>query len=349
MVLYHNKGTQGMDATIELILDPKQTFTMASPAPTSIENGKYTWLIPALSPNSGGEIYIACKISPPPAVNNGDTLRMSATILPVEDDITPAHNLAKLNQVVTGSYDPNDKQESNGGIITPGQLTAGEDLNYLIRFQNTGTDTAFTVVVRDTLPANVLPATLQMISASHNYRFEMKNDRQLSWTFDDILLVDSNKNEPLSHGYIAYRIKPVLTLAVGDTVFNSASIYFDYNLPVITNNEFTVVKDLLALPVKLSYFRGLRSGEENRLSWEIETQSQFSHFEVERSSDGKSYMSLGKIKLNKERKHKYAFIDAAPLEPVNYYRLKMIDIDGRFEYSPVVRLHHSVSRDLSVA
>lgn len=344
-----NHGTQSQNATIELLTDPKVSFKSANQTPTSVDPGKFTWNIPALGPNLQVVLLVTFNINPPPATNNGDTLTQLVNILPVAGDISPADNSSTHKQLVTGSYDPNDKQESNGGIITPEQVTAAEPLNYLIRFQNTGTDTAFTVTVRDTLTSRVLPSSFQMIGASHPYRLELKNNNQLTWIFEDIKLVDSNMNEPLSHGYIAYKIKPIPELAVGDTVFNSASIYFDYNLPVITNNEFTVVKNLLALPVKLSYFRGLRAGEENRLFWEIQTQSHFSHFEMQRSSDGRSFVNLGKIPLNRDRKYRYEYIDAAPLDRVNYYRLKMVDIDGKFEYSPVVQLQYANDAAVSLS
>jgi hypothetical protein len=57
----------------------------------------------------------------------------------------------------------------------------------------------------------------------------------MEFKFDNILLPDSNINEPMSHGYISYRIKPKSTLITGDTIRNSASIYFDFNPPIITN------------------------------------------------------------------------------------------------------------------
>ncbi|MGO8056416.1 DUF7619 domain-containing protein, partial [Rhizobium leguminosarum] len=74
---------------------------------------------------------------------------------PVTNDETPLNNSSLLNQLVTGSFDPNDKVESNMGIFSPQQLANKEDLLYTIRFQNTGNDTAFNVVVRDTLDSRI--------------------------------------------------------------------------------------------------------------------------------------------------------------------------------------------------
>jgi hypothetical protein len=67
------------------------------------------------------------------------------------------------------------------------------------------------------------------------------NKSQLTWTFNDILLPDSNVNEKLSHGYILFNIRPNSTLRLNDVIKNSASIYFDYNLPVVTNEQQTIL------------------------------------------------------------------------------------------------------------
>ena len=57
--------------------------------------------------------------------------------------------------------------------------------------------------------------------------------------FNNILLVDSVMNEELSHGFVKYTIKPLSTCVIGDQIDNTAYIYFDYNLPVVTNTTTT--------------------------------------------------------------------------------------------------------------
>jgi hypothetical protein len=63
----------------------------------------------------------------------------------------------------------------------------------------------------------------------------------MEFKFDNILLPDSNVNEPASHGFVRYRIQPQDTLALGDSIKNFAAIYFDFNDPVITNTAVTEV------------------------------------------------------------------------------------------------------------
>jgi hypothetical protein len=53
--------------------------------------------------------------------------------------------------------------------------------------------------------------------------------------------VDSNTNEPLSHGFVRYRIQPKTNLSAGDSITNFAAIYFDFNEPVITNTAKTII------------------------------------------------------------------------------------------------------------
>src|SRR4030095_2424669 len=108
-------------------------------------------------------------------------------------------------------------------------------LTYTIRFQNTGTDTAFTVVLRDTLDADLDWASMQIVAASHALtRIQVDTAGEATFRFSRILLPDSNVNEPASHGFVKYRIAPVDGAPDWTTITNSASIYFDLNAPVVT-------------------------------------------------------------------------------------------------------------------
>ncbi len=115
------------------------------------------------------------------------------------------------------------------------------ELKYTIRFQNTGTDTAFTVMIRDTLSNNLDMSTFRILGASHNYSFIVRDNSLLEVFFQNILLPDSFTNEPKSHGFIQYAIKPKSTLAVGEEINNTAYIYFDFNSPVVTNTTNTKI------------------------------------------------------------------------------------------------------------
>jgi uncharacterized repeat protein (TIGR01451 family) len=239
---YSNEGTvTNANTVVKLVKPAAVAFQSAVPAPASVTADTITWNIGSLNSQSGGAINIVLKSNAPPAVNVGDVLVFTAVILPVAGDQTPLDNADTLHQTVRGSFDPNDKQENHNGVFYIDQVQAGQPLTYTVRFQNMGTDTAFNIVVRDTLSDNLDVSTLEVIGASHPFQFNLKDNRYCTWTFNDILLPDHNTNEPASHGYITYRIKPKNTLQSGDKIYNAASVYFDNNLPVQTNNQETVI------------------------------------------------------------------------------------------------------------
>jgi len=135
----------------------------------------------------------------------------------------------------SGSYDPNDKQGLPTGYGAQQYIKPGVDIEYLIRFQNTGTDTAFAVVIRDTLSVWLDPATVEPGASSHPYRFDYYCDGFLKFVFDPIALPDSNVNVAGSQGFVSFRVKQKPSVALQSDIYNQAAIYFDFNEPVITN------------------------------------------------------------------------------------------------------------------
>lgn len=154
-------------------------------------------------------------------------------------DAVPGNNTFIFDATVISSFDPNDKAAYSNQEILP---LNDNELTYRIRFQNTGNDTAFTVVVVDTLPEQLDLLSLEMIDASHDYELKINNPKILEWTFDNILLPDSTTNEALSHGYILFKIKTLEDVVDGDMLPNDAAIYFDFNEPVITNEVVTLIE-----------------------------------------------------------------------------------------------------------
>ncbi|MCB9355527.1 MAG: hypothetical protein H6575_13245 [Lewinellaceae bacterium] len=142
---------------------------------------------------------------------------------------------------VVGSYDPNDKQGFPVGYGNEHFIKPHTDLNYLIRFQNTGTDTAFTVVVRDTLSKWLDPASVRPGAASHPFTWSLEENGILVFHFDNILLPDSNVNEAASHGFVQFGVSQQPDVALGAAIENTAAIYFDFNAPVITNTTLHTV------------------------------------------------------------------------------------------------------------
>lgn len=154
-------------------------------------------------------------------------------------------------RVVTNSFDPNDKQATPEGYGSEHFIEPGTELTYLIRFQNTGTDTAFNVILRDTLDVWLDVTSVRPGASSHPYEFDIVGPGILKIWFKNILLPDSNVNEPASHGFFQYRVKMKPDVPLGTLILNRAAIYFDFNAPVITNETYhTVGKDFYTVSIE---------------------------------------------------------------------------------------------------
>lgn len=337
-ILYKNEGTVAIPSgEVVLKKDSRLSLVSALPVATTAISDTFRWNYNNFEPGDTASIFVNFTVAPPPTVNNNDTLSFTAFIDPVAGDETPANDTAILKQRVIGSFDPNDKTESNAGIIQPSFISQGSSLQYVIRFQNTGSDTAFNVVVRDTLSNRVDLTTLDMVTASHPYTLSIENGNHLAWTFRNILLPDSNVNEPASHGYIVYRIRPRADVMAGETIHNTASIYFDYNLPVLTNDASTLVRaNLVTLPQGLLNFQGNLQGEKVNLYWKIGATEKLLRFEIERSEEGRNYHLVGTRSISGSH-ISFSFTDdlSGLASPVIYYRLKLVKEDG-YSYSNVL-------------
>lgn len=135
----------------------------------------------------------------------------------------------------TGSYDPNDKTGFPLGYGAQRYIKPGTPLEYLIRFQNTGNDTAFTVRIEDTLSQWLDPATFRPGASSHAYSWNLSGAGLLTFLFENILLPDSNVNESASHGFVKFTIQHQQEAPLETVIENTALIYFDFNDAIVTN------------------------------------------------------------------------------------------------------------------
>ncbi len=148
-----------------------------------------------------------------------------------------------FEQLIRCSYDPNDKQVfPNYGEA--GYILNDDELEYLIRFQNTGNDTAFVVRIVDSLDQNLNISSFRLISSSHPVSIQVDAfSREAIFLFEDIILTDTVTNEPGSHGFIKYAITPSSNLNFSTEIQNTAEIYFDANSPIITNTTLNTLFD----------------------------------------------------------------------------------------------------------
>ncbi len=234
---YWNDSPNPHDAVVTFVYDSVLIVN-------SIPNGgvhfptehKIVWTFPALQPASWSE-RMDVHFTVPADFNIGDELCSYYEISPVIGDANPLDNTLYECNPVTGSHDPNAKTVYPSGDIHQSDSV----LLYNIHFQNNGNDTAHTVFLIDTLSPFLDPATIVPGAASHPYTFTLSGHGVLTFRFDNIMLPDSNINEPASNGYVNYTVRQRPNNPVGTLIENTAAIYFDYNEPVITNTTSSLI------------------------------------------------------------------------------------------------------------
>lgn len=151
--------------------------------------------------------------------------------------------------VSANSHDPNDKQGFPLGYDAAHYIEQNTGLEYLIRFQNTGTAPAYAVEIRDTLPVQWLdPTTVRPGASSHPYTWDMQGNGVVVFRFPGIVLPDSTANYEASQGFVKFNVAQRKDVPLGTEIRNTAAIYFDFNPPVITNQTLhTIGKDFVVV------------------------------------------------------------------------------------------------------
>lgn len=239
-IIYRNKGNQTLSGNISFNYnDSVMDYISATVTPDSQSTGNLIWNYTNLLPFESRSFVVTLNVNSPtetPSVNIGDVLSFTAIINPVTGDELPLDNTFAINQTVVGSYDPNDKICLEGTTVSPSKI--GDYLHYNINFENTGTAAATFVVIRDIIDTAKFDInSLQIIDSSHPMTTRVSGNK-VEFIFDNINLAASQ------HGNVVFKIKTKSTLVTGTTVTNNASIYFDYNLPILTNTASTTFQSL---------------------------------------------------------------------------------------------------------
>ena len=332
-LLYKNRGTTTLSGNVAVNFDNnKMNFVSASENVTTQSSGQLLWNYNNLQPFENRTIHVTFNLLPPPVNNIGDTISYLAVITPSDNDETAFDNIFILPQTVNGSFDPNDKQCIEGSNLDISKI--GDYLHYQIRFQNEGTDTAFNIVIADTLSDNLDWNTFEYIGSSHTADVKLSNNK-LEFFYSNINLPYKAIDEPGSNGWVAFKIKPKPSVVIGDSLNNSAAIYFDFNLPVVTNTATTIVSSAATpVPVKLEYFSVNKKENVNQLNWKTSCTYGNAAFVMERSDDGIHFKAIGNITATALRcQLPFNFTDNNPAAGKNYYRLKISDADGKNFYS----------------
>jgi hypothetical protein len=246
-LIYHNKGNQMITDEIVIVYENLlMDFMSSSETPIAMDDNAVTFAFEELRPFETGQIDISFLINTPTdpdnPVNIDDGLIFTAQINPVAGDETPEDNVFDFEQIVVGSFDPNDIICLQGDEVPLNNV--GEYVHYRIRFENTGTFPAQNVVVNTQINTDYFEvSTLIPLSASHDFITKINDENNVDFIFEDIQLPFEGEND----GFIIYKIKTLATLTEGDIFTSIADIYFDFNEPITTNTASTLITELLGV------------------------------------------------------------------------------------------------------
>ncbi len=237
-----NTGCNNASGTLTLVLDANVVYNaaMSSNPATTVNGDTLTWNytnLNSLSNNAYWNSFMAgVYLTPTTAVTSGSTLCFHVYTNVLAGDVNAANNDYSFCLPVVNSYDPNLKEVSPQGVGPGGDIPmATDELTYTIHFQNTGTAAAFNISIKDTLDADIDPASLKILGTSHNATPLWASPGVVQFNFNNINLPDSTSNEPASHGFIRFSVKLVAALPSGTVIQNKGSIYFDSNPAIVTN------------------------------------------------------------------------------------------------------------------
>lgn len=218
---------------VRLTYDSRLSEFKSSVTPTHKSEGYAMWVI-----DKNTTIEVGFVVSPY-KIEMGETIDFSATAKPKN---TSSAEEDHLTQTVVSAYDPNDKQ------CDKDELSAREEqLEYMVRFQNLGTDNARDIHIVDTIDPGIPIEFIQIHKNSHYERYATSykvRGHAIVWSFKDIELPPKMEvGDEKSSGFIAYQCGMSEELKVGDVFTNKAYIYFDFQPPVITNTTESVVVD----------------------------------------------------------------------------------------------------------
>lgn len=236
-------------------------------------------------------------------------------------------------------------------------VDANEILTYTLSGTNMGPGAAYNATVIDSLPTNVtyVANSLEVVSAP-GVTAGMKTDAADA----DVAMKGTNGGRDYIKFYIGngatgaaggelpsgstYELKfKVQAQAIPGSVTNTARITANSQAgdQFIDDGTAIISPDGGPVDVKLSSFTAKLAGNNGMLTWVTEQEVNNSHFEIERSEDAIKFEKRGTVAGagNSSSKLTYNYTD--PLNTaakVIYYRLKMVDMDGKYIYSKIIAI-----------
>jgi len=188
-----------------------------------------------------------------------------------------------------------------------------------------------------TVGSSVVGTTLHWINATAS---GIENTDSL------IVVYNDGNNGWLSMGNEGINNGPGSSGSITSNSINCPPPIGSYSLTFGSTNRF-----VNSLPIELTHFDVYAENEKvAALEWETIAELAFSHFEIERSSNGVDFLQTAQVQstgVSPDETQAYRTLDYHPLPGINYYRLKMMDEDGSYVYSPIKSVQFSTDAYLS--
>ena len=238
-----NRGTVCVSGQVELNYDSAYSNLLStSPLASNPQSGSLIWDYTELGPFKSLDYLVTLTHNGPmdsPSLNGGDELTFILSDSNLDQDQTPEDNYFILKDRFVNSFDPNDIICLEGASIPKSKI--GDYVHYKIRFENTGTAVARNVVVQDSIDLSRFEyESLEIMDASHSVDLRLLKEGSAEFIFADIDLPFDDEN---NDGYLVFKIRTFDTLSLGDTLPARASIYFDFNFPIVTEKYVTEIVD----------------------------------------------------------------------------------------------------------
>lgn len=237
-----NYGVIDTEGSIEINFDPSLIYISAFPEPTSIQGNTVIYEFDDLAYYNCESVKIILQV---PGVDQlGEELIFTGTAISGGGGLYNEVN-DETSVEINCSFDPNDKRAEPTGDFVNEYSLLGDALDYTIRFQNKGNDTAFIVVIRDTLDTDLDFSTFHILGNSHEMETILDEHGVVTFTFRDINLLWEDIDDAGSQGFVKYRISPKDNLPDPTLIENTAHIYFDFNPAIVTNTTENILVETL--------------------------------------------------------------------------------------------------------
>lgn len=245
-VLINNTGSAPLNGVLTMTCDnlfTPEADEYGTVAPDQVAAGFAQWNISDYL--AGSSQLFSMHIDGPGVEEIGTTHYFNFNLVLYDGSGNEIYNESwQTSPLIACSYDPNDLTANPVGLYDPHFILPGERIQYRIRFQNTGNLYAEDITIMDDLDPSVFDlTTFQPLYASASMVACLHDDGLVDFIFNDIYLPDSATNEEGSHGFVVYQIEARADLAPNTVLYNQASIFFEQNPAIITNEVYHTIFD----------------------------------------------------------------------------------------------------------